>query len=162
MIMRSNLLPLLVALSVGAACALGPVQADAQRNGSKFDESFQRRAMRELAGPDALCQEEKGKRICTYEHNDYDIRVFGSDQTLLARLTLRNDKAAPQIKRMGALAEAYGFSHDVWTNLVTRAVDQTAGVVAADANEIRLACRANGDELIFDFVVLPPKPKSTF
>lgn len=118
--------------------------------------------MRDFAGPSALCQEQKAERVCTYEDGDYAIRVFGSGQLLLARLTFKTEKAAPQLAKIGALAEAYGFARDIWVSLFDRARAQTAGVVSADTNDFRLKCRINGEELIFDFSVLPPKPKSTF
>jgi hypothetical protein len=134
----------------------------AQLSGGQFDEAFQRKAMRAFAGPDALCQEQKGERVCTYEDSDYAIRVSGNRRLLLARLTFKTEKAGPQLTKIGALAEAYGFTRDTWMSLFDRAMAQSAGVVGANTNDFRLECRIYGEELIFDFSVLPPKPKSTF
>lgn len=167
--------PLRVGIAVGCmAAALGLLAASsafAQQVREAFDLNLQRKAMRELAGPEALCQEAKEQRKCEYATSRYEVYVSGNNYGLFANLHLKEldgPDVEAAIVRLLAIPPMFGFDGTATRECLKNAYEMsdarhTTGNVTLENKQFNLICRVNApSSLIFDLSTKIPAPKSTF
>lgn len=154
-----------------ALCSVISIQASAQKSRPAFDIELQRKAMREFAGPDALCREVKDTRRCQFKNERLELYVRGDDYELFARVYLKDpelEESKSAIGRLLALPPIFGFETTATHECLKKAfevsiADRTTGNVKVGNAEYEMTCRANAPaDLIFDLSTKVPTPKSDF
>ena len=150
-----------IAVSFGLA-----VPSYGQRAGNQFDPNFQKRILREYAGPTALCQEVRLGLECSEKFATYAVSAQGGATTTAVSLFIsqRGDGPDAAMSRMFKFAEHFGFGREETFACITKAADRAqeaighADELLANAN-YKMHCRAWKTQVDLIMTLIP---KSSF
>lgn len=155
--------PLLIATALMLAFA-SPTYS--QRAGNGFDPNFQKRALREYAGPTASCEPTRFLPgfVCSERFPEYGVSIQGTAETMVAAWTpLRPGGGADQvIPRLIKFAGHFGFGRDETVACTEKAVLRAQNTVGHEEEKLanadyQMVCRGWKSEAIELVITLVPK-----
>lgn len=137
-----------------------------QRAGNQFDPNFQKRILREYAGPTALCQEVPLGLECSEKFATYAVSAQGGANTTAASLFIGQTGDGPDaaMSRLFGFAAHFGFSKEETRACITKAAERAQEAIGhadeflANAN-YKMHCRAWKTQID---LVMTLVPKSSF